>query len=119
MVDDLISRISASTGEVIAHTLTPWDARSEKVRTDESALGNFLADILMRSYDETLREREKRGQLEKDEERGKDDRQVDCALLCGGAVRGDSVYDFNITLGNVLEILPFEDATGEWSEILW
>lgn len=113
LVEDLVSRISKSTNEIIAASLTPWDARSEKVRTDESALGNFIADILMHSYDETLRERERRGELDCSG-RDKNFRQVDCALLCGGALRGDSVYTTNITLGNVLEILPFEDATGEF-----
>lgn len=34
--------------------ITPFDARSEVVRTRESALGNWTADVLLHAYDESL-----------------------------------------------------------------
>lgn len=37
-------------------------------------------------------------------------REVDCALLCGGSFRGDSVFGpGKITVRQIVEILPFED----------
>ncbi len=41
MLDDPPCQISKSTGQSVAYTLTPWDVRSEKVRTDESAFGKL------------------------------------------------------------------------------
>lgn len=109
MLDDLLAKISKSTSQSVAYTLTPWDVRSEKVRTDESAFGNFVADVLMNSYEEVLRERDNRGELS--EKRPAHAREVDCAIICGGSLRGDQVYGpGKIALSDVLEILPFEDA---------
>lgn len=109
MLDDLLAKISKSTSQSVAYTLTPWDVRSEKVRTDESAFGNFVADVLMNSYEEVLRERDNRGELS--EKRPASTREVDCALICGGSLRGDQIYGpGKIALSDVLEILPFEDA---------
>ncbi|EST07465.1 Phosphoesterase domain protein [Kalmanozyma brasiliensis GHG001] len=109
MLDDLLAKISQSTSQSVAYTLTPWDCRSEKVRTDESAFGNFVADVLMNSYEEVLRERDNRGELS--ERRPPNVREVDCALICGGSLRGDQMYGpGKVALSDVLEILPFEDA---------
>ncbi|KAJ9478434.1 5'-nucleotidase [Pseudozyma hubeiensis] len=109
MLDDLLAKISKSTSQSVAYTLTPWDVRSEKVRTDESAFGNFVADVLMNSYEEVLRERDNRGEL--NENRPSHAREVDCAIICGGSLRGDQTYGpGKIALSDVLEILPFEDA---------
>ncbi|GAK63314.1 metallo-dependent phosphatase [Moesziomyces antarcticus] len=109
LLDDLLAKISKSTGQSVAYTLTPWDVRSEKVRTDESAFGNFVADVLMNSYEEVLRERDNRGELS--ERRPPSAREVDCCIICGGSLRGDQVYGpGKIALSDVLEILPFEDA---------
>lgn len=109
MLDDLLAKISKSTSQSVAYTLTPWDVRSEKVRTNESAFGNFVADVLMNSYEEVLRERDNRGELS--ERRPADVREVDCCIICGGSLRGDQVYGpGKIALSDVLEILPFEDA---------
>ncbi|PWN53887.1 Metallo-dependent phosphatase [Violaceomyces palustris] len=108
-LDEILAKISQSTGQAVAHTLTAWDVRSEKVRTDESAIGNFIADVLMYSYDEVLRERDSRGELENPRPPGT--REVDCCITCGGSLRGDSVYGpGKIALSDVLEIMPFEDA---------
>ncbi|SPO24663.1 related to 5`-nucleotidase precursor [Ustilago trichophora] len=109
LLDDLLAKISKSTGQSVAYTLTPWDVRSEKVRTDESAFGNFVADVLMNSYEEVLRERDNRGELS--EKRPPNAREVDCCIICGGSLRGDQMYGpGKIALSDVLEILPFEDA---------
>jgi len=36
---------------------------------------------------------------------------IDCSLLCGGTIRSDSVYGpGEVTLGDLLEIFPFEDT---------
>ncbi|EPQ31763.1 uncharacterized protein PFL1_01095 [Pseudozyma flocculosa PF-1] len=109
MLDELLSKVSQSTGQAVAHTITPWDVRSEKVRTDESAIGDFVADVLMESYEDLLRERDNRGELE--ESRPPEVREVDCCIICGGSLRGDQVYGpGKIALSDVLEIMPFEDA---------
>ncbi|TKY86649.1 hypothetical protein EX895_004288 [Sporisorium graminicola] len=109
MLDDLLAKISKSTSQSVAYTLTPWDVRSEKVRTDESAFGNFVADVLMNSYEEVLRERDNRGELS--EQRPPHVREVDCCIICGGSLRGDQIYGpGKILLSDVLEIMPFEDA---------
>ena len=63
----------------------------------------------MNSYEEALRERDNRGELS--ESRPRNAREVDCAIICGGSLRGDQVYGpGKIMLSDVLEILPFEDA---------
>ena len=36
----------------ICYTLTPWDVRSEVVRTRETAFGNLVADALFGGYAE-------------------------------------------------------------------
>lgn len=99
MLDGLLARIRKSTGQAVAYTLTPWDARAHSVRTGESALGDLIADIMLLSMEEVTRAHGAHG-----------DREIDCCLICGGALRGDTVFGpGKITLGNVLEVLPFED----------
>ncbi|KAN0061635.1 hypothetical protein ACQY0O_006561 [Thecaphora frezii] len=109
MLDELLAKVSQSTGQAVAYTMTAWDVRSEEVRTDESAIGDFVADVLMESYEDLLRERDQRGEL--DEPRPLGVREVDCCIICGGSLRGDQVYGpGRIALSDVLEIMPFEDA---------
>ncbi len=108
-IEEIMSRIGQATGKPVVTTLTPWDVRSEKVRTEESAIGDFIADILLHAYDEALRVQERQGELKP--VRGENERQVDIAFLCGGALRGDTVYGPGlISIGDILEIMPFEDA---------
>ncbi|KAG9017477.1 hypothetical protein FRB90_001121 [Tulasnella sp. 427] len=65
-------------------------------RTEESASGNWFADVLRHTYDEALCVKSGGG--------------ADGVLICGGTIRGDSVYGPGvITLGDIMEILPFED----------
>lgn len=92
--------------------MTPFDARSEIVRTQETGLGNWVADVLIHAYAESL--------LEKGPENEKDGGQgvldppkksngkrnftgVDAVIICGGTLRGDSQYGpGKITLGDIL-----------------
>ena len=47
MLDQLMSRISKSTEQPVALTMNEWALRSNKVRTDESGIGDLIADILL------------------------------------------------------------------------
>ena len=105
MLDHLMSRMSKSIGQPVAYSLTEWDARARSVRMDESPLGDFIADIILISMERSLRmQRAVHAPLDKEE------RAADCCLICGGSLRGDSVFGpGEITLANLLEIMPFED----------
>lgn len=89
-IDELMERVDKATGQPVAFTLTPLDCRMAQVRTEESATGNLVADILMHSYEDALRERDRRGELLPS--RPEDEREVDMALICGGSLRGDAVF---------------------------
>jgi len=59
-------------------------------------VGNWFADVIRHSYDDALCMKGCGGS--------------DGVFICAGTLRGDSVYGpGNITLGDILEILPFED----------
>ncbi|KAG8763597.1 hypothetical protein FRC11_000856 [Ceratobasidium sp. 423] len=96
-----LDSVSSSLSEPICHSLTEWNAKSDIVRIDElngpqSALGDWMADVLRHAYDDALCV--------------KGAGPADGVLICGGTLRGDSVYGpGDITLGDLLEILPFED----------
>ncbi|CAE6516088.1 unnamed protein product [Rhizoctonia solani] len=91
-----LDSVSSSLSEPICHSLTEWNAKSDIVRIDESALGDWMADVLRHAYDDALCV--------------KGGGPADGVLICGGTLRGDSVYGpGDITLGDLLEILPFED----------
>ncbi|KAG8885508.1 hypothetical protein FRB97_000833 [Tulasnella sp. 331] len=74
-----------------------------------SASGNWLADVARHAYDDALCLRGVGG--------------ADGALICGGTIRGDNVYGPGlISLGDILEILPFEDpmvVISVTGETLW
>jgi len=114
MLHLVLGEVQSSLAKPICRTLTKWDVRSEHVRTDESAIGNWMADILRHAYDDAIcvKGRTKAG--------------ADAVLICGGTLRGDSTYGPGpITLGDIYEILPFDDPiimlelTGEdiWSAL--
>ncbi|KAJ1964450.1 hypothetical protein IWQ62_002929 [Dispira parvispora] len=89
--EEVVQRVSQGVSKhidkVIGYTLTPWDARSTKVRIEESAIGNLLADLMRNAYP-----------------------CVDVALACGGAIRSDTVYGpGDITMRTVMDLFPFED----------
>ncbi|CAE6415542.1 unnamed protein product [Rhizoctonia solani] len=95
IIKNQLDSVSSSLSEPICHSLTEWNAKSDVVRTDESALGDWMADVLRHAYDDALCV--------------KGGGPADGVLICGGTLRGDSVYSGDITLGDLLEILPFED----------
>ncbi|KAJ1928719.1 hypothetical protein IWQ60_001819 [Tieghemiomyces parasiticus] len=87
IVADVTAGVSKHIDKVIGHTLTPWDARSQRVRIEESAIGNLLGDLMRCAFPHT-----------------------DVALACGGAIRSDSVYGpGDITMRTIMELFPFED----------
>ncbi|ORX38934.1 Metallo-dependent phosphatase-like protein [Kockovaella imperatae] len=120
LVDSLLSSVSETLSKNVCFTLTPFDARSELVRTRETGLGNWIADVLLHAYAESLLEGKpgengkvefmKQGTTLEDGESHARRGGADAVLLCGGTLRGDSQYGpGKITLGDILEILPFED----------
>ncbi|PKI82840.1 hypothetical protein MVES1_003744 [Malassezia vespertilionis] len=107
LIDDLMSRVDQSVGQSVAYSLTEWDSRANMVRLDESALGDFISDILLTSADHALRSNNAHNTCELLSE---NDRFADCCIICGGSLRGDAVFGpGEITLGNIMEVMPFED----------
>ncbi|OCF34141.1 hypothetical protein I316_04090 [Kwoniella heveanensis BCC8398] len=109
MVKSLLSSVSEALSKPVCFTLSPFDARSEIVRTQENGLGNWIADVLMHAYAESILDgKGKNGQTSDKAKQQKGG--ADAVILCGGTLRGDSQYGpGKITLGDILEILPFED----------
>ncbi|KAJ3754516.1 Metallo-dependent phosphatase-like protein [Lentinula raphanica] len=98
MLEQLLSSVSKSLKAPVCKSLVTLDLRSNIIRTEESAAGNWFADIVRHAYDdcETL----------------KACGGSDAVLICAGTLRGDSEYGpgaRNITLGDITEILPFDD----------
>ncbi|KAF7800272.1 hypothetical protein EIP86_011519 [Pleurotus ostreatoroseus] len=93
---DLLPTLSKALKAPLCKTAVELDCRSAIVRTIESASGNWFADVLRHAYDQALCLRGLGG--------------ADGVFICGGTIRGDSTYGPGVvTLGDVLEILPFED----------
>ncbi|KAF8509902.1 Metallo-dependent phosphatase-like protein [Gautieria morchelliformis] len=93
----ILSSVSTTLGSPLCKVTTPLDLRSELIRTEESAAGNWFADVLLHAYDEALCMQGSGG--------------ADAVIICAGSLRGDSVYGPGImTLGDILEILPFDDS---------
>ncbi|KZT26337.1 Metallo-dependent phosphatase [Neolentinus lepideus HHB14362 ss-1] len=91
-----LSRVSDSLKSPVCRATAPIDTRSHLIRVAESAAGNWFADIVRHAYDDALCLNGHDG--------------VDGAFICAGMLRGDSIYGpGTITLGDILEILPFED----------
>ncbi|KAL1709989.1 Metallo-dependent phosphatase-like protein [Schizophyllum commune] len=92
----VLSSITDTLKAPLCKTTTVLDCRSQLVRVEESAAGNWFADVVRHAYDDSLCVKGSGG--------------ADLVLLCGGTLRGDSQYGPGvITLGDILEILPFED----------
>lgn len=116
LLKSLLSSVSSTLSRPVCWSLTPFDARSEIVRTQETGLGNWVADVLIHAYAESL--------LEKGPDKGESDGQgvldvpkksdgkrnftgVDAVIICGGTLRGDSQYGpGKITLGDILGVSP-------------
>ncbi|CAG8475686.1 8702_t:CDS:2 [Ambispora gerdemannii] len=93
LINQATSSITEKMSKPIAYTNTPWDCRSTTVRTQESGFGNFVADLMLHAYAPCVNS------------------NIDCSLMCGGAIRSDRIYPLGeITLGDILEIFPFEDT---------
>lgn len=120
LLKSLLSSVSSTLSKPVCWSLTPFDARSEIVRTQETGLGNWVADVLIHAYAESLLEKGPDATAERKGEK-RDFTGVDAVIICGGTLRGDSQYGpGKITLGDILgecrcgrglmaEILPFED----------
>nr|CAG8453058.1 5310_t:CDS:2 [Entrophospora candida] len=92
LIEEATSEITAKMSKPVAYTMTPWDCRSISLRTQETAFGNFVADLMLYAYQPCI------------------SYNIDCAILCGGCIRSDLLYPpGEITLGDLLEIFPFED----------
>jgi len=119
MLSDLLSSVEGTLQKPVCFTLTPFDARSEVVRTKETGLGNWVADVLIHAYAESLVEGGHHDFFEKQKQEGEvtpkghaanDNNEVrkkkggaDAVIICGGTLRGDSQYGpGKITLGDIL-----------------
>ncbi|KAG8970562.1 hypothetical protein FRC03_006691 [Tulasnella sp. 419] len=96
IIATLLSGVSDSLKAPVCRTLTEFNCHSEHVRMEESASGNWFADVLRHTYDDALCVKGHGG--------------ADGVLICGGTIRGDCSYGPGIiTVGDIMEILPFED----------
>lgn len=85
LMASLLSSVNSTLSKPVAFTLTAFDVRSEMVRTGESAVGNWVADILLHGYSES-------GERKGVKEDGSREPSADAVLICGGTLRGDSQY---------------------------
>ncbi|KAF8894422.1 Metallo-dependent phosphatase [Infundibulicybe gibba] len=96
LLETLLSSVSSALKAPVCISEVTLDVRSQFIRTEESAAGNWFADIIRHAYDSALDMQGCGG--------------ADGVLICAGTLRGDSTYGPGIIkLGDILEILPFED----------
>ncbi|KAG2020525.1 flagellar associated protein [Coprinopsis cinerea AmutBmut pab1-1] len=96
LLEKLLSSVSSTLKAPVCKSTVLLDLRGHHIRTTESAAGNWFADIIRPAYDDTLAMNGCEG--------------ADGVFICAGTLRGDSTYGPGvITLGDILEILPFED----------
>ncbi|KAI0371748.1 Metallo-dependent phosphatase [Pilatotrama ljubarskyi] len=98
LLQDLLSSVSSALKAPVCKTAVELDLRSSIIRVQETAAANWFADVLRHAYDDALCLQTGGGS--------------DGVFICAGTLRGDSVYGPGqgpITLGDILEILPFED----------
>ncbi|MFO1067514.1 MAG: 5'-nucleotidase C-terminal domain-containing protein [Geminicoccaceae bacterium] len=88
-IDGYNAKLDAELGQPVGTTAVALDSTRESVRTRESNMGNLIADAI----------RETVG--------------ADVAIVNGGGIRGDKVYDAGTTLTrkDVLSELPFGNVT--------
>lgn len=65
LLKSLLSSVEGTLSKPVCFTLSPFDARSELVRTQETGLGNWMADVLMHAYAESLIEGGRNDMFEK------------------------------------------------------
>lgn len=116
LTDSLLSTVTSTMSKPVCFSLTPLDVRSEFIRTTESAIADFTADILLHAYAELLGEATRRGEHQRNKGEDtprpphEDDGKADAVIICAGTLRGDSVYKAGkVTMGDIMEIMPFED----------
>ncbi|THV08018.1 Metallo-dependent phosphatase [Dendrothele bispora CBS 962.96] len=96
LLKKLLSSVSSALKAPVCRSTVQLDLRSQFIRISESAAGNWFADIIRHAYDDCLTVGGGGG--------------ADGVLICAGTLRGDSEYGPGvITLGDILEILPFDD----------
>ncbi|KZT65477.1 Metallo-dependent phosphatase [Daedalea quercina L-15889] len=94
LLESILSSVSDALKAPVCKTEVELDLRSQLIRVQETAAANWFADVLRHTYDDAP---EMAG-------------GSDGVFICAGTLRGDSVYGpGNVTLGDILEILPFED----------
>ncbi|KAJ7168132.1 Metallo-dependent phosphatase-like protein [Mycena crocata] len=92
----VLSSVSSTLKAPVCKTTVAIDVRSHLIRTEESASGNWFADVIRHAYDDALLMKGCGGS--------------NGVFICAGTLRGDSIYGPGaMTLGDILEILPFED----------
>ncbi|MAY60810.1 MAG: bifunctional metallophosphatase/5'-nucleotidase [Rhizobiales bacterium] len=89
IVDDFQKKLDDSLGIVIGASETPLDSRRNIVRSQESAMGDLIADAM------------------------RDASGADIAITNGGGIRADRTYDAgsDLTRGDILAELPFGNVT--------
>ncbi|KAL5490069.1 hypothetical protein ACEPAI_4902 [Sanghuangporus weigelae] len=97
ILSKVLDSVSDTMKKPVCNAAEPLDLRSEIIRTQESGSGDWFADVIHHAYDDALC--------------NMGIESPDGVFLCAGALRGDTVYGpGNITLGDIMEILPFEDS---------
>ncbi|EIW81814.1 Metallo-dependent phosphatase [Coniophora puteana RWD-64-598 SS2] len=98
IIDGELAELNAAMADPILISEVELDARSLTVRTGEAPVGNWIADCLRPAYNDVL---EKSGYP-----------PVDGVIVCTGDIRGDATYSKGpITLGDLMQMLPFTDPT--------
>ncbi|KDQ33721.1 hypothetical protein PLEOSDRAFT_1032941 [Pleurotus ostreatus PC15] len=97
IVENILSSVGSTMKAPVCKTEVELDLRSQLIRTAECASSNWFADIIRHAYDDALCLQGCGG--------------ADGVFICAGTLRGDSTYGPAgiITLGDIMEILPFED----------
>ncbi|KAL0947321.1 hypothetical protein HGRIS_013440 [Hohenbuehelia grisea] len=96
IVEKVLSSVGSTLKAPVCRTTVPINLQSQLIRTEECASSNWFADVVRHAYDDALCVKGCGGS--------------DGVFICAGTLRGDSVYGPGvITLGDIMEILPFED----------
>jgi 5'-nucleotidase len=86
IVDENLLTMKKKMEKVLANCCVDLDCRSAHIRVEESCISNFIADVMRNAF------------------------SADVAILNSGTIRSDTVYKAgNFTMGNLMDILPFED----------
>jgi len=86
LVDSMTSALRQKMAQPVGYTTTPLDARFRTVRTAESNIANFVADLMRIYYN------------------------ADVCILVGGTIRGDQVYGPGVLrMQDIMDCFPFED----------